>query len=133
MIFVLIITGRSELRYNIHVFLVMSVFVERAIAEMIKELKQLYEGSIPEKPEVIPLYPDKLTYAERKQALEAVNIIKGKNKLYHQWKNLRKWGQEKDISGKGRKCATTNGFARGRGFIHHDCDQYIRRERSSYF
>ena len=43
---------------------------------MIKEFKQLYEGVMPVKLVVIPLNPDEITDVERRQSLEAVNLIK---------------------------------------------------------
>ena len=39
------------------------LFCERSIAAMIKEFKQLYEGSMPVKPVVVPLNTDELTDA----------------------------------------------------------------------
>ena len=54
------------------------LFGERGIAGMIKELKQLYQGVITGKSVVIPLNPDDLTDAERRQALEAGNLIQEK-------------------------------------------------------
>ena len=54
------------------------LFGESDISAMIKEFKQLDEGDMPIKPVVIPLNPDKLTDEERRQKLEAANLIKGK-------------------------------------------------------
>ena len=54
------------------------LFGEIDISAMIKEFKQLDEGDMPRKPVVIPLNPDKLTDEERRQKLEAANLIKGK-------------------------------------------------------
>ena len=51
-------------------------FDEIAIAAMIKQFKQLDEGSMSGKPVVIPLNTDELTYTETRQALEAINLIK---------------------------------------------------------
>ena len=44
---------------------------------MIKGFKKLYEGLMPVNTVVIPLNPDELTDAERRQSIEAVNLIKG--------------------------------------------------------
>ena len=53
-------------------------FGERAVAAMIKELKQLNDGAMPGKPAVGPIDPDTLTSDEKMKALEAVNLIKEK-------------------------------------------------------
>ena len=53
-------------------------FGERAVAAMIKELKQLDEGPMPGKWAVAPIDPDTLTKDEKNKALEAVNLIKEK-------------------------------------------------------
>ena len=82
------------------------------------------------KPVVIPLNPDQLTDAERRQALEATNIIKGKKQWYHQGKNLHKRKQEKKVFEIGRKCGITNGISIG--IINNTCDQCILRERNSH-
>ena len=54
------------------------LFGKRDILEMIKQFKQRDKGSMPGEPAVIPLKPDKLTYAESRQALEPANLIKEK-------------------------------------------------------
>ena len=51
-------------------------FGQRAIAAMIKELKQLNYGAMDGKPVVEPIGPDSITAKEREEALEAVNLIK---------------------------------------------------------
>ena len=48
-------------------------FGERAVASMIKELKQLNESYIEGRPVVTPIDPSILTKSEKKMALEAVN------------------------------------------------------------
>ena len=53
-------------------------FGERAVAAMIKELKQLDEGPMPGKRAVAPVNPDTLSKDEKSRALEAVNLIKEK-------------------------------------------------------
>ena len=55
-----------------------SMFGERAVAAMIKELKQLDEGPMPGKRAVVPIDPDTLSKDEKSRALEAVNLIKEK-------------------------------------------------------
>ena len=56
---------------------------EKAVAMIIKELKQLNDGVVPNKPVVIPINPDELTESDKKQALDAVTLIEEKrdNKL----------------------------------------------------
>ena len=54
------------------------LFGERAVAEMVKELKQLSDGAIPGKKVVVPIDPENLTHDEKRQALEAVHCIKEK-------------------------------------------------------
>ena len=46
-----------------------NLFGERDTAEIIKELKQLYEGEMPGNPVVIPLNHDKIEYSEMRQSL----------------------------------------------------------------
>ncbi len=53
-------------------------FGERAIAAMIKEFKQIHEGPMPGKPVVRPVDPHTLSLEQKKQALEAVTLIKVK-------------------------------------------------------
>jgi len=53
-------------------------FGERAIAAMIKEFKQIHEGPMPGKPVVRPVDPHTLSLEQKKQALEAVTLIKEK-------------------------------------------------------
>ena len=43
---------------------------------------------------------------------------------------LAQMGPRKYIFERGRNCGITNGLARG--FIHHDCDQFIQRDGSSF-
>ena len=56
---------------------------EKAIVMIIKELKQLNDGVIPNKPVVIPINPDILYKNEKMQVLDAVTLIEEKrdNKL----------------------------------------------------
>ena len=49
-----------------------------AIAALFKELKQLGCGAMKGKPVVVPTNPDNLTPKQKKEALEAVNLIKEK-------------------------------------------------------
>ena len=51
------------------------LFGERAIAAIVKELKQLNDGVIPGNPVIEPIPFDKQTNQDKKEALEAVNII----------------------------------------------------------
>ena len=53
-------------------------FGERAVAAMFKEYEQLDKGPMPGKPVFEPINYNDLTQEERKQALEAVNLIKEK-------------------------------------------------------
>ena len=53
-------------------------FGEKAIAAMIKELKQLNDGAVEGKPVVGAVDPDSLTSQEKFEALEAINLIKEK-------------------------------------------------------
>ena len=64
-------------------------FGKRAVAAMIKELKQLDDGTMPGKRAVAPINPDTLTSDEKMKALDAVNLIK----------------EKRDGSIKGRTCA----------------------------
>ena len=50
-------------------------FGERAVAVMLKELKQLEHGAVPGKPVVTEIDPDSLTDEDKRRALDAVNII----------------------------------------------------------
>ena len=52
------------------------LFGERDIAEIIKESRKLDKGVMPGKPVVIQLKPDEIIDVERRQSIEAVNIIK---------------------------------------------------------
>eukprot|EP00957_Ditylum_brightwellii_P180518 13750629-Ditylum_brightwellii.AAC.1 len=54
------------------------MFVERAIAAMLKEFKQLVDQAVPGKPVRTSIDPDSLDYKQKRQALEAVNLIKEK-------------------------------------------------------
>ena len=51
------------------------LFGEKAIAAMFKELKQLNDGVQDGKPVIIPIKFDELTEKDKKEALEAVNLI----------------------------------------------------------
>ena len=62
---------------------------EKAVAVMLKELKQLNDGAVKGKPVVIPIDVDSLTEQDRQQALDAVNLIE----------------QKRDNRLKGRTCA----------------------------
>jgi len=53
-------------------------FGHRAVAAMIKELKQLDDGPMPGKRAVCPIDPDSLTKDQKSMALEAVNLIQEK-------------------------------------------------------
>ena len=73
------------IRKTIHVLLTQvsavkgfKMFGERAVAAMVKELKQLNDGAMTGKPFVVPQDPDVLTEDEKESALEAVNLIKEK-------------------------------------------------------
>ena len=54
------------------------MFGERAVSAMVKELKQLNDGAMPDRPVVIHQDPDVLIQDEKDRALEAVNFIKEK-------------------------------------------------------
>ena len=51
------------------------LFEERAIAAMMKELKQLNDGDIPGNPVIEPIPFEELSNQDKREALEAVNII----------------------------------------------------------
>ena len=51
------------------------LFDQKAIVAMMKELKQLNDGVIPRNPVIQPIPFEKLTPKDKKEALEAVNII----------------------------------------------------------
>ena len=51
------------------------LFGERALAAMFKELKQLSDGVVPGKPVIQPIAFEDLTEKDKKEALEAVNLI----------------------------------------------------------
>ena len=51
-------------------------FDERAIATMVKELKQLNNEAMKGKPVVVPIDPSKLSKLEKRATLDAVNLIK---------------------------------------------------------
>ena len=55
-------------------------FGEKAIAAMVKELKQLNNGAMKGKPVVVPIDPSKLTKFEKSAALDAVKLIKKEKK-----------------------------------------------------
>ena len=65
------------------------LFGERAVAAMIKELKQLEEGPMPVKKVVTEINPDALSAEDKAKSLNAVNLIK----------------QKQDGTIKGRTCA----------------------------
>ena len=77
----------------------MRLFGERAVAACLKEFTQLSEGVTPGKPVIEPVNVSSVSAEERKQALEAVNLIKmkrcGKVKFRscangsEQWKYLK--------------------------------------------
>ena len=52
---------------------------EKVVAAMFKELKQLDQGAMEEKPEVQGIDPSTLSEQEKREALEAVNLIKEKS------------------------------------------------------
>ena len=54
------------------------LFKERAIAAMYKNLNQLDKGAMPNKPVVLPQDSTKLARKEKREDLEAVNLIKEK-------------------------------------------------------
>ena len=54
------------------------LFRERAVAAMIKELKQLEEVRMPEKKVVTAINPDTLSAEDKAKSLNAVNLIKQK-------------------------------------------------------
>lgn len=70
----------------------MKLFGESAVAAIIKELKQLYQGSMPGKPVVQPVNVDELSREVKECAMEAVNLIK-----------VKRYGKVK-----GRTCANGN-------------------------
>jgi hypothetical protein len=80
-------------------------FGERAIAAMYKEYKQIDEGPIPGKPVFGVFNSTKLSWEEKKQALEAVNLIKEKR------------------CGKIKGCTCTNGSKQR---------QYLKEDESVY-
>ena len=65
------------------------LFGERAVAAMIKELKQLEEGPMPGKKVVTAINPDTLYAEDKAKSLDEVNLIK----------------QKRDVTIKGRTCA----------------------------
>ena len=54
------------------------LFGERAVADMIKELKQLEEGPMPGKKVVTAINPKTLSTEDKAKLLNAVNLIKQK-------------------------------------------------------
>ena len=54
------------------------MFGEKAIAAMFKELKQLSDGVVPGKPVVEPIPFESLSDTDKREALEAVNLINQK-------------------------------------------------------
>ena len=56
-----------------------NLFGERAIANIFREYKQLYDGPMPGKPLVAPFNTDGITPLYRKKTLEALNLIKEKS------------------------------------------------------
>ena len=77
--------NKKWMRKTVHILLTQmsatkgfKMFGESALAAMVKELKQLNNGTMPNKPVIVPINPDSLTEDEKTQALEAVNLIKQK-------------------------------------------------------
>ena len=54
------------------------LFKERSIAAMISEFTQLDQEAMPGKLVVIPIHPSNITAKDKRQVLEAVNLIKEK-------------------------------------------------------
>ena len=69
---------------------------------------------------VIPLNPDELTYTEKRQALEDVNISKEKINRIIKGITCEKLEQSNEIFLRGRKCGITKGITKG--IINHACD-----------
>ena len=51
------------------------IFREKAVATMIKELKQLKNGLMPGKQVIQEVYPDILSREEKQRALKSINLI----------------------------------------------------------
>ena len=49
---------------------------EHAVAALIKEFKQPNDGAMPGKPVISPIHPNKFSIADKRNALNAVNLIK---------------------------------------------------------
>ena len=54
------------------------LFGEKAVLAIFKELKQLNDGVLPRNPVIVPIGIESLMEADKKKALEAVNLIKVK-------------------------------------------------------
>ena len=54
------------------------IFGEKSVAPMIKELSKFDKGPMTVKPFVGPINPDTLSFYDKKNVLEAVNLIKEK-------------------------------------------------------
>ena len=52
---------------------------QKAVAAIIQEFKQLNDGVLPGKPVICPIDPNKLSKNEKREALNAVNLIKYKH------------------------------------------------------
>ena len=52
------------------------LFGKKAVAAMVKDLKQLEDGSMPGKKVIKAICPDTLTLEGKRQALNPVNLIK---------------------------------------------------------
>ena len=65
------------------------LFGEKAIAAMIKELKQSEEGPMPGKKVIKAIDPDTLSDEDKKHALNAINLIKLKKRWDHKRMNMR--------------------------------------------
>ena len=50
----------------------------RAFAALLKEMKQLHDGAMPGKPVIMPIAHDDLTKKEKREALEAISLLKEK-------------------------------------------------------
>ena len=71
-------TAMNAIFTQVQATLGFKLFGEKAVADMIKELKQLEHGLITRKRVVEGICPDSLSVEGKKQALNAVNLIKKK-------------------------------------------------------
>ena len=53
-------------------------FVEKEVAAMIKEYRQIYNGNMEGNPVVTPIDTDTLSYKDNSNSIEAVDLIKEK-------------------------------------------------------